>query len=245
MKRLLARGSGPIYQITKAFRQGEVGHLHNPEFSILEWYRPGYSYLDLMDEVEALLRFVTDAPPALRITFQEAFLQHTHLDPFQCSVFDLQKVLEARQLEIPRGLPTDEEGPWLDWVLAECIEPQFQNGPPVFLTEYPPGRAALARHRPGNPTVEERFELYWKGVEIANGFQELTDPVEQRKRFEAINRKRQKAGFEPLALDQKFLEELGGMPETSGVAIGLDRLVMAALDLPSIHGAMSFPFHDL
>jgi lysyl-tRNA synthetase class 2 len=246
MKRLLASGSGPIFQICKAYRNGEVGAIHNPEFTILEWYRPGWTHEQLMDEVEALFHVVVPHRPAAHcITYQRLFQEHLGLDPHRTNVRKLQETCQNLGVDAPASLPTDQIAPWLDLLLGEVVEPALIDGPPVFVTDYPAGRAALAAVRPGKPPVEERFELYDRGVELANGFRELTDPEEQARRFREINRERSLTGLAELPPDQRFLTCLPDMPPTSGVAVGLDRLVMRALNAASLDEVQAFPFSRL
>lgn len=246
MKRLLALGSGPIFQLCKAYRNGEIGSRHNHEFTILEWYRPGWSHEELMDEVEDLLHHVVpDRPRARRVTYAALFQEHLDLDPHRATGEELLERTRALGVDAPDGLPLDDPAPWLDLLLGEVVEPALVEGPPVFVTEYPAGRAALAAVRPGPPPVEERFELYDRGLELANGFRELTDPEEQRRRFEEVNQSRVAAGERPLPPDQRFLDQLASMPPTSGVAVGFDRLVMRALGASQLGAVSAFPFEHL
>lgn len=246
MKRLLAAGSGPIYTLTRAFRAGEVGARHNLEFTILEWYRPGWSVEELRDEVAALLAHLLPAlPPAVPRDFGEAFREAVGLDPFTATAPALRARLEARGVSLPPGMPDDDPAPWIDLALGELVEPMLAAGPPTFLCDWPPGRAALARVRPGDPPVEERFELYAGGLELANGFAELTDAAEQRRRFEAVNAARVAAGRPALALDERFLEALGAMPDAAGVAVGVDRLAMLAAGTEDLAEVTAFPYARL
>ena len=246
MKRLLAGGSGPIFQLARVFRNGEAGERHNPEFTMLEWYRPGWDTAALMDEVEALYsQLVPGRPPARRATYGELFGEALQVDPHRATPTELAARAGAAGVSVPGGMPRDEPGPWLDLLFAERVEPGLAAGPPVFVTEFPAGRAALAAHLPGEPRREDRFELLDGGLELANGFRELTDAVEQRRRFEAINQRRRDAGLSPLPLDERFLEALPAMPPTSGVALGVERLLMRALDTPRLADVMAFPLAEL
>ncbi|MEO5362328.1 MAG: EF-P lysine aminoacylase EpmA [Magnetococcus sp. DMHC-8] len=258
MKRLLAAGLGPIYQIGRAFRSGEHGALHNPEFAILEWYRPGWTCLELMTEVEALLVAVwADGPgapcgpdrPAAIWRYADAFRHFAGVDPFTDSQATL--LAASRQGVSPLSpvlpsclLPDDlEREALLDLLLVQQVEPGLRAmGGAVFLVDFPPAAAAMARIEPGPPAVAKRFELYVAGVELANGYQELTDPIEQRARLLQVNRQRQELGKVPLPIDEPFLQALAhGMPECAGVALGLDRLVMLAVGAERIQEVMTFP----
>lgn len=241
MKRLLAAGSGPIFQICKVFRDGERGRLHHPEFGLLEWYRPGLDYRALMTEVADLARHALERPrlPARRVSYRELFLTHLGLDPMGADAAALRQAAAA----IPGAgdLDLDRDG-WLDLLLTRYIEPELGRGRLTFVYDYPPNQAALARIRQGTDPVAERFELYLEGVELANGFQELTDPAVQRARFEADLQERAARGLERPPLDEAFLAALeAGMPETAGVALGLDRLLMIATGSTHIDQVLAFP----
>lgn len=245
MKRLLAAGSGPIYQICKVFRQGEQGRLHNPEFTMLEWYRPDYDHHDLMDEVEGLLRVVLeglmDLPVAHRCTYRELFRRYANVDPFSDDVSLLQSRIREQGLELPLGLRNDSPDAWRDFLLTHVIEPRLSEQP-VFVYDFPVSQAALARLRSGDPPVAERFELYVNGVELANGYHELTDSEEQCERMERDVKYRQREGLPCVPTDQRLLSALdAGLPDCAGVAVGIDRLIMLAAGVSSIEEVMSFP----
>ncbi len=241
MKRLLAAGSGPIYQICKAFRDGEAGRWHNPEFSLLEWYRPGYDHRRLMDEVDELVRGLLDRPPAVRITYAEAFTQGVGVDPFAASDATLASRAVALGLsaDIIKGL--DRNGR-LDFLFSHGVQPALAGLGSVFVYDYPASQAALARIRPDNPLVAERFELLVDGVELANGYHELTDPGEQRRRFEDELVTRRLRGLMVPPLDEHLLAALAhGLPDCAGVAVGVDRLVMLAAGVTDIREVLAFP----
>ncbi len=246
MKRLLAAGSGSIYQICKVFRDGEAGRLHNPEFTMLEWYRVGFDHHALMDEVEALvtetLYECTDLRPAERLTYRRAFREYAGIDPHETSVESLRECTLDHGVELAMGLEPDRRDAWLDLLLTHVVEPNLGDGRLTFLYDYPASQAALARVRAGEPPVAERFELYLGGVELANGFHELGDAGEQRRRFEADNERRRAAGLPPVPVDERLLAALmHGLPDCAGVALGFDRLVMIAGRLQSIDKALAFP----
>jgi elongation factor P--(R)-beta-lysine ligase len=239
MKRLLAAGYGPVFQICHCWREGERGRLHLPEFTMLEWYRTDSSYLRLMDECETLIASVAAALGVgekivyqgieidlrgkwARITVAEAFSRYTG-----CSM------AEALQ----RGI--------FDELMVEEIEPRLGISGPVFIHEYPASRGALARLKAEDPTVSERFELYMGGMELANAFSELTDSSEQRSRFIQEQEQRSTLGKSIYPMPERFLAELPGMPLASGIALGLDRLVMLLLDLPSIDDVVAFTPEEL
>ncbi len=252
MKRLLVAGSGAIFQICRAFRQGERGRRHNPEFTLLEWYRPGWNHLELMDEVEALLSHVLDDQKPLarsagdgpfeRLTYREAFERTCRLDPLAASSADLEAAAEVLGVSVPEGMTPGDRDAWLDLLLVTRVEPTLGRARPTFLMDYPASQAALARIRDADPPVAERFELYVDGVELANGYHELTDPVEQRRRFEVANDERVRRGKTALPVDERFLAALqNGLPPCAGVAVGLDRVVMLATGASSIDDVIAFP----
>jgi len=240
MKRLLAAGSGPIYQICKAFRDGETGRLHNPEFTLLEWYRPGFDHHALMDEVDALLHAVLRCPAGERLTYCEAFERHLGLDPHRAPVSELASVAEDRGIDLVAAGSTDRDG-WLQLLLAGFIEPRLDPSRPTFITDFPASQAALARLRSGDPPLAERFEVYVGGVELANGFHELADAAEQRRRFEADLEQRRRRGLPAVPLDERFLAALeAGLPDCAGVALGVDRLLMLATGVRNLAEVLSF-----
>ncbi len=242
MKRLLAAGSGPIYQLCKVFRDGESGRLHNPEFTLLEWYRPGFDHHRLMDEVEQLVQWVLpEAQPVRRISYRELFEQLLGLNPHDATAGQL------RNLALQQGVPGIEQlelphrDAWLDLLMTHCIEPALGAGL-CFVYDYPASQAALARVRPGDPPVAERFELYIDGIEVANGFHELADAAEQRRRFEQDLQARSEAGQPLVPMDELLLAALArGLPDCAGVALGIDRLLMRAIGATHIDQVIAFP----
>ena len=245
MKRLVAAGSGSIYQICKVFRNGEAGKLHNPEFTLLEWYRVGFNDTRLMDEVESFMRNMIgqQGQPAKydRIAYRELFQRYAGVDGLEATVADLQECLRSRGLGCPAGLAATDLDGWRDLVLSEVIVPQLVDEV-LFVYDYPASQAALARLRPGLPSVAQRFELYWRGLELANGFCELTSAREQSQRFTLENQQRHEQGLSDVDLDSRFLAALqSGLPDCSGVAVGVDRLLMVATGKDDIRDVLAFP----
>lgn len=241
MKRLLAAGSGPIYQIARAFRAGERGRLHNPEFTLLEWYRPGVDHHGLMDEVAALL-VELGLPAPRRRCYAEAFIEAAGIDPHTAP--DAALLALARELA---GGPIDAgdggRSLALDLVFSHRVAPTLGRDRPCLLYDYPAVQCALARVRPGAVPVAERFELFIDGIEIANGYHELTDAAEQRRRFEAERAARARAGRPVPPLDEALLAALGaGMPPCAGVALGVDRLLMVLEGAAHLDEVLAFPW---
>jgi lysyl-tRNA synthetase class 2 len=242
MKRLLAAGSGPIYQVCKAFRDGESGRLHNTEFTLLEWYRPGFDHHALMDELHALMDRVLGNPAssARRLSYRDAFATHAGIDPFQATPNELLRAANGCGLVGSGDAPPDRDL-LLDVLFTHAVQPRFGAGR-VYVYDYPASQAALARVRDSRPPVAERFELFLDGIEIANGYHELADAAEQRERFAADGRARERLGLEPMPVDERLLAALEhGLPDCAGVAVGLDRLFMVAAGERSIEAVMAFP----
>lgn len=238
MKRLLAAGSGSIFQFARAFRDAESGRLHNPEFLMLEWYRPGFDLSALMQEVAALVaQLLNSNTAATRLSYRDAFLKYAGIDPFTAGVEEIGDA--CRQLGFPGPLVDRNQG--LDLLLARRVQPGLPPGC-VFVYNYPADQAALARIRAGDPPVAERFELFVDGVELANGYQELTDAQEQRNRIEADLARRRKRGLPVVPKDRHLLDALEhGLPECAGVALGFDRLVGLEAGIEDIRRVMAFP----
>ena len=244
MKRLLAAGCGDVWQLARVFRDGERGRLHHPEFTLLEWYRVGWDHRRLMGEVAALVAELIGDPtpaPVETLTYREAFLRHAGLDPFTADAAAWRAAAAGHGIDCA-GLDGDDTDGWRDLLLTHAVEPHLGRGRLTFLHDYPASQAALARVRAGDPPVAERFELYWQGIELANGFHELTDAAEQRRRIEADLARRREAGLPEVAPDAHFLAALeAGMPDCAGVALGVDRLLMLKLGLESIDEVLAFP----
>ena len=239
MKRLLAAGSGSIYQITRAFRDGERGRHHNPEFSILEWYRVGFDHHLLIDDVDALLDRVLGPCPSRRMTFREAFSLHLDLDPLAASMAEVHDACRSRGFESRAAAATRDE--CLDYLLATRVQPALGPGR-VYLLDFPASQAALARVRTDVPPVAERFELYVDGIEIANGYHELRDAVELRGRMRRDVETRSEAGRPAPEPDERLLSaHESGLPACAGVAVGLDRLIMLAGGYHALRDVLAFP----
>jgi len=239
MKRLLCQGSGSIYQICQVFRQGEKGRFHNPEFAMLEWYRIGYDYQQLMQDVQQLITSLTDTQPKIKMMTYQQLFDELAINPLQAEVGELAEVAKKQGVNLHNAdLSRDQ---WLDVLMSHVLEPAMDKQVLTFVYDYPESQASLARIRRDTVAVAERFELYWGGVELANGFTELTDANEQRKRFERDLVSREANGQGTVAIDENFLTALTqGMPECSGVALGLDRLLMVLQGADSLEKVLSF-----
>lgn len=242
MKRLLAAGSGDIYQLGRVFRDGERGRWHNPEFTLLEWYRLGFDDVRLMDEVETLVAELL-APgrtlaAAERLTYAEAMRRHAGLDAHGASDADLNRAAARFGLTAPGDLDRDGK---LDLLMGLAVGPRLGRERPCFVCDYPASQASLARLKPGAPPVAARFELYLDGIELANGFHELGDSREQRERFDRDLALRRARGQAEPPLDERLIAALAaGLPECAGVALGFDRLVALALGEEGLERAMAF-----
>ncbi|KJR36853.1 elongation factor P lysine(34) lysyltransferase [Vibrio navarrensis] len=242
MKRLLAAGSGCIYQLGKAFRNEENGRYHNPEFTMLEWYRVGFDHHALMDEMDELLQLVLSTAPAERMTYQEAFLRVLGVCPLQASMTELK--LSASELGLSDIAEAEEDRDTLLQLLFSIgVEGKIGQQVPAFVYDFPASQAALAKINPSDPRVADRFEVYFKGIELANGFHELDNAQEQLRRFEQDNRKRVEMGLAEQPIDYHLIAALqSGLPECAGVALGVDRLIMLALGCDHIDQVTAFPF---
>ncbi|MBD3585992.1 elongation factor P--(R)-beta-lysine ligase [Salinimonas sp. HHU 13199] len=241
MKRLLCAQSGPIYQLCKAFRHEGAGRWHNPEFTMLEWYRPDFDHLMLMDEVDALLQHTLGTDSGERFTYQQIMVRHTGLDPLTVTHAQLTDALPGLGIDIdaPESLSHDD---LLQLIFAMVVEPRIGQHRPCFVHGFPAGQAALARISTQDPRTADRFEVYFRGAELANGFFELADADEQRKRFEQDNQTRKQMGMPSIAIDEHFLQALdAGLPDCAGVALGVDRLLMLKTGATHIEQVINFP----
>jgi len=240
MKRLIAAGSGCIYQICRAFRDDESGRMHNPEFLLLEWYRMGYDYYQLMSEMDELLHLILGTKKADKVSYQQLFIDYLQIDPLIAPLEDLQQIVFNKM----NGLKLDDRDQLLQVLFSSLIEPEIAKERPLMVFEFPASQSALACLSPTDPRVAERFEVYFQGIELANGFHELTDDAEQRQRFTNDNQQRKASGKDEKPLDERFLSALeSGLPDCSGVALGLDRLLMLQLQKKSIAEVMPFPIN--
>jgi lysyl-tRNA synthetase class 2 len=245
MKRLLAAGMGDVYQLCKVVRGDERGRLHNPEFTMLEWYRVGFDMARLIEEVAALLnalvaRVGSTTRPLKQVSYREVFQKSLQLDPLEASTETLLKTAVAHGLT-GHGVHEVGRDELLDFLMGTVIGPTLGQGEWLALTHYPASQAALAQLDPTDPRVALRFEIYAEGIELANGFQELADPKEQRARFMADNAARRAQGLPQMPIDEPLLAALeAGLPACSGVALGFDRAVMIAVGAKRIDEVMSF-----
>jgi len=244
-KRLLAAGIGDCYELGRVFRNGEAGRRHNPEFTMLEWYRVGWDHRRLIDEtvelVRAALALVGKSAEVQKYTYRELFRTALNLDPFAAGDAELQAALGDVQID-PHGLWRDD---WLDLLLTHRIQPAFPADRITVISDYPATQCALAKIRADDSPVAERFELYVGAQELANGYHELTDAAEQRARFERDNARRRERGLIEVPIDARLLAALEqGMPDCAGVALGVERLLMAMLGTDDIRDVLAFAFAD-
>ena len=247
MKRLLAAGFGDCYQVCPVFRDGEAGRQHNPEFTMLEWYRLDFGMAEMQHDVDRVLRVacadVRDLAPVRSVTYRDAIRDACGVDCRDATPAEIAAVLSARGI-VPADARDWDLDAWLDLLMGAVVGPALGHDGPVFVEDYPASQAALARLRTerDGSQVAERFELYLDGLELANGFRELGDAVEQRQRFERDLAVRGARGQAVNPLDANLLAALAhGLPDCAGVALGFDRLVMAVWRLPSLAEAMAFP----
>lgn len=239
MKRLLCAGSGDIYSLGKAFRNGEQGSRHNPEFTLLEWYRVGFDEQRLMDEVAELIQRCLPIQTIEKISYRELFLRHLGFDPHLAS---LQTLTDTVQQFVEVQWQDEDRDVWLDLLMTHAIEPDMGSGL-LFVYDYPASQAALARIQPDatGRMVAKRFEAYLGGMELANGYWELCDAKEQQSRLMADNARRQVMGLKPVNADKYLVDALGvGMPECAGVALGVDRLLMLQTESRDIASVLAF-----
>lgn len=243
MKRLLSEGIGDIYQLSHVFRNGEYGIKHNPEFTMAEWYRVGYSFSEMIDETVAYIRcFLGDLPFKI-VSYRDVFLQFLGFDYLKASSTVLLEYMKEKNINIYSDIDPHDRDELLNLILGNLIEPHLGQDELFVLAYYPASQAALAKTCfRGEEHVCERFEIYYQGTELANGYHELADPIEQRKRIIEANEKRKKMGKETLPMDENFVQSLEkGLPNCCGVAVGFDRLMMLRHNSANI--AEVIPFH--
>ena len=255
MKRLLVAGAEAIYQITRSFRRGEAGRLHNPEFTILEWYRVGSTIEQQMDLVEELVQSIADSPshgvdprgpleqPFVRLTYDDAFERFAGRRVLTATCGELARLAEQHNVSVPPQFSHDDRDAWLNLLLASVVEPRLKELGAVFVHDYPASQCALARVRNDDPPVAERFELYLDGIELCNGYQELTDADELAARMRRQAELRRSNGLSELPTDSRLIAAMRrGLPECAGVALGFDRLALWALGGNSLADVVAFPF---
>ncbi len=244
MKRLLAAGARAIYQVTRSFRAGERGRLHNPVFTIVEWYRVGDDLQAGMDLLDELVTTLIGTPPAKRSTYAEVFQRIAGVCPHTSTNEQLAAAAESAGIAVPDGMNRADRDEWLNLLLAALVEPRLGREQPEIVYHYPASQASLAKvvAIDSGYDVAERFELYYRGIELANGFHELTDAVELRRRFESVNAARLADRRRSLPIPERLLTALEqGVPTCSGCALGFDRLVMLATGAQSLDDVVAFP----
>ena len=244
LKRLLCRGSGDVFTLCKSFRSGEAGARHNPEFTMLEWYRLGFQLQELIDDVLSLLRYTGVDLPVSTFSYGELFQQFVGVNPHQASTDELQNALARWDADLSAQL---EHSAALDFLFTHAVESNLPAGC-VVISDYPACQAALAKVQvdSNGDQVARRFELYINGMELANGYAELTDANEQAKRFEGDNQRRLQLGLPEVTADLSLVTALRkGMPECAGVAVGVDRLLMLLTGHSRIEECLLFPWRDL
>ena len=240
MKRLLAAGSGAIFQLCKAFRNEEAGSHHNPEFTMLEWYRPGFDEFALMDEMDELMQLVLGVKPAERLTYQQAFINALAVDPLTADISTLQQLATEQGFADIAAHETHRDT-LLQLLFCMKVEPTIGQEKPCFIYHFPASQAALAQICQHDERVAGRFELYFKNMELANGFNELTDAKEQAARFKEDNQYREANGLKQVPMDERLIAALeNGLPQCAGVALGIDRLIMLATNKQKIKDVLAF-----
>ena len=244
MKRLLAAGYGAIFQIFRSFRNGEFGDRHNPEFTMLEWYQPKYDHNMLIDEVDVFLQHVISTKPANKISYQDLFISFLKINPHLCDKNDLWLILEKKEILPNQNINNFSRTDLLDLLFSHFIEPNIAQHEPLAVYDFPKEQAALARIEINDKGVKlaKRFEFYFKGYEIANGYFELDCAKEQLERFKLDLKARREKGLAEPAIDYNLIKALeAGMGKCAGVAVGVDRLVMIALNCRKIKDVVAFP----
>jgi lysyl-tRNA synthetase class 2 len=244
LKRLLASGVGDCYELGRVFRNGEAGGRHNPEFTMLEWYRVGWDQHQLMEEtialVEAALAMMGKRAEVLVEGYRQFFIDELGIDPLHAPIDELRAVLDEYDIN-PDGLTRDD---WLDLIISHKLQPAFPRDRITVIHDYPASQCALAKIRPGDPPLAERFELYLGRYELANGYHELNDAREQRRRFERDNDVRLARHQRIIPVDERLLEVLDAMPDCAGVALGIERLLMCLVGTDAIADVLTLPFAD-
>ena len=244
LKRLLAAGVGDCYELGRVFRNGEAGQRHNPEFTMLEWYRVGWDHRRLMEEtiilVEAALATRGRRAEVVIENYRQFFIDELGIDPLHAPIDDLRALLEGQNID-PAGLTRDD---WLDLLITHRLQPAFPRDRITVIHDYPASQCALAKIRPAETPLAERFELYLGPYELANGYHELNDAAEQRARFERDNAVRRARGQREIPIDENLLAVLDAMPDCAGVALGVERLLMCLAGADAIAEVVAFPFSE-
>lgn len=239
MKRLLSAGMPSIYQMSKVFRVDEPARYHNPEFTLLEWYRLGFNLDELMNDVDDLFQTITGCKPAERVTYQQAFAP-LNIDPLTVTKSECQALADAKGLVVSDSVHEASRDTWLQLLFSTFIEPDLGFDAPVFVYDFPASQAMLSRLHPDDPRLAYRVELFMNGMELGNGYDELQDPVLQRARFEEDNLVRRGLGLPEKPIDPYLLAALAEFPACSGIAVGVDRLIMCALKKKRIEEVLCF-----
>jgi lysyl-tRNA synthetase class 2 len=243
MKRLLAAGAEAIYQVTRVFRQDEQGPLHNPEFTMVEWYRVGDGMAEGMKLLGDLSAMLLGRGPAEPISYRQAFERYAGLNPLAATTEEIVAAVHAFGVQAPQSLPPEDRDGWLDLLLVDRVQPHLGQERPAILFDYPASQAMLARTRSGDPPLAERFELYVAGIELANGYHELLDPAVLRQRNAENNQLRHSDGKPRLPEESRLLAAMeAGLPDSTGVALGFDRAVMLAAGANSLDEVIAFPW---
>ncbi|MEW6037162.1 MAG: EF-P lysine aminoacylase EpmA [Pseudomonadota bacterium] len=246
MKRLLAAGSGSIYQVCKAFRNDEAGRFHNPEFTLLEWYRVGFGLEELIEETGALLRALSEgvrplAPPE-HLSYREAFLAHAGIDPLEAGFGDFAGCAARHGLQEAAAICGTDRSIWLDLLFSHLVQPHLARDRFTFVRDFPAILPSLARFKPDDERLVERVEVFLDGMELGNGFFELNDPLEQERRFDRDIATRIDAGLPAPEKDRRLLDALkAGLPDCAGIALGVDRLLLGLHRLETIADVLAFP----
>ncbi len=244
MKRLLAAGLGDCYELGRVFRNGEAGRRHNPEFTMLEWYRVGWDHHRLIDEtvalVQAALASCDRRGDVMKRSYRDWFIAELDLDPFTATIAQLRAPLADVRID-GGDLGRDD---WLDLLITHRLQPSFPQGRISVIFDFPATQAALSRLRAGDPPLAERFELYLGPYELANGYHELNDAAEQRARFERDNARRRARGQREMPIDERLLAVLDALPDCAGVALGIERLLMCLAETDDIRDVLAFAFAD-
>lgn len=240
MKRMLAAGVGDCFQLCKVVRDEELSARHNFEFTMLEWYRLGFDDQQLMSELELLMTELLGTSTAQRVSYQQAFINALNIDPLTASAAEVAGAIRAKGIDC--DVVEDNLNALLDLAMSLIVEPYLDPHIPTFVYHFPASQAVLARTNEQDKRVAHRFELFYQGLELANGFWELADPIEQRQRFEHDNEKRAELGLPHIDIDERLLAALEhGFPDCAGVAVGVDRLLMIKLGLNHIEDVLTFP----